>query len=427
MATPPPESRTEPATEPDPEDGATTGLAAMRYRDFQLLFIGKVFGWMALHMLMVSVGLQIWEETKEPWNLAFVGLSTFAPAMGFALFTGYVADLYDRRLVVAVCYGIILVASALLLVVTLTGFTDVWPVFAILAVMGTGRAFYQPAANALVPNLVPTRIFANAIAWHTSSNKITQTVGPALGGILYEWLGPDAVYAIACAGLFIAVVTVLMIRTRTERGDRAPTTLRILLAGISYVYEKKIIFGSLVLDLFAVLLGGVTILLPIYAIDILQVGPSGAGFLRSAMAAGSLATGLALTLIAMDRNVGRILFATVILYGAATVVFGLSEIYWLSLLAMATLGAADMVSVYIRVTLIQIATPDDMRGRVSAVSSVFTGASNELGEARAGAFAAMFGVVPAVVIGGLGAIAVTIGCWFLFPALARVQRMDRNL
>lgn len=419
-------------TEPTPtdkgrKDGSTTGLAAMRYRDFQLLFIGKQFGWMALHMLMVSVGLQIWQETGDAWNLAFVGLSTFAPAMGFALITGYVADLFDRRLVVAVCYGIILIAAALLLVITLQGFTSVWPVFAILAIMGTGRAFYQPAANSLVPNLVPTEVFPNAIAWHTSSNKITQTVGPALGGICYEWLGPATVYAITCAGLAVAIITILMIKTRTERDPRVPTTLGVLLAGLSYVYEKKIIFGALILDLFAVLLGGVTILLPIYAIDILQVGPSGAGFLRSAMAAGSLTTGLALTMISMDRAVGRILFLTVIIFGAATIVFGLSESYWLSLIAMATLGAADMVSVYIRVTLIQIATPDYMRGRVNAVNGIFTGASNELGEARAGAMAAVFGAVPAVVFGGIAAIAVTIGCWFLFPALVKVERMDKNL
>lgn len=408
------------------EQGGTAGFAALRFRDFRLLFIGKLFGWMALHMMMVAIGLQIWEETKDAWNLAFVGLATFAPAMGLALFTGYVADLFDRRLVVAICYAIIGVSAGLLVYVTVTGF-EVWPIFAILVVVGTGRAFYQPAANSLVPNLVPANVFPNAIAWHTSSNKITQTVGPALGGIAYEWLGPAVLYGIASVAIAFAVVTILMIRTRTAREGRQPTTLRVLLAGIRYVYDKKIIFGAITLDMFAVLLGGVTILLPIYAIDILDVGPAGAGFLRSAMAGGSMLTGLAMTMITMERAVGRILFITVIIYGAATVVFGISEIYWLSLVAMATLGAADMVSVYIRVTLIQIATPDDMRGRVSAVNSVFTGASNELGEARAGAMAAMIGTVPAVVVGGIGAIVVTAICWFTFPALARVERMDRGL
>jgi len=410
----------------EPEAGGTAGFASLRIRDFRFLFVGKLFGWLALHMMMVAIGLQVWEETKDAWNLAFVGLSTFAPAIGLALLTGYVADLFDRRLVVAICYAVIGVSAGLLMLVTITGFNELY-IFGILVIMGTGRAFYMPAVNSLVPNLVPTEIFPNAIAWHTSSNKITQTVGPALGGILYEWLGPAAVYGIACAGLFIAVVLVSMIRTRTERLGREPTTLRILLAGLRYVYEKKIIFGALTLDLFAVLLGGVTILLPVFAIDILQVGPAGAGFLRSAMAFGSVITGLAMTMVRMERAVGKILFVTVIIYGAATVVFGLSELYWLSLVAMATLGAADMISVYIRVTLIQIATPDDMRGRVSAVNSLFTGASNELGEARAGAMAALVGAVPAVVIGGLGAIAVTVACWFIFPTLASVERMDRNL
>ncbi|MBT5050303.1 MAG: MFS transporter, partial [Rhodospirillaceae bacterium] len=356
----------------DTPEESVTGLAAMRYRDFQLLFFGKVFGWVAVHMVMVSIALQVWEETKDPWNLAFIGLSTFAPAMGFALITGYVADLFDRRRVVAVCYAILLLSSVLFLLLTLRGFTEVWPVFVILAIMGTGRAFYQPASNSLVPNLVPEAIFPNAIAWHTSSNKITQTVGPAIGGLVYELWGPETVYLVSSIGLTIGVITILFIRTKTTREGRQPTTLRVLLAGLVYVYQKKIIFGALILDLFAVLLGGVTILLPVFAIEILEVGPAGAGFLRSAMAAGSLATGLALTLITMDRAVGKILYITVIIYGAATVVFGLSEIYWLSLVAMAVLGAADMVSVYIRVTLIQIATPDDMRGRVSAVNSVFT-------------------------------------------------------
>lgn len=404
-----------------------TGLAAMRFRDFRLLFIAKVIGWIAVHMLMGAVPFQVYDVTRDTMNLAYIGLATFAPAMGFALFTGYVADLFDRRLVVAICYAIVGVASVMLLIVTLNGLTEMWPVLLILVVMGTGRAFYQPAANSLVPNLVPPKIFPNAVAWHTSSNKITQTVGPALGGVVYQLFGPAVVYGSASIGITIGALIVLMIRTRTARTDRPPTTLRILLAGLRYVYDKKIIFGALILDLFAVLLGGVTILLPVYAIDILDVGAAGAGFLRSAMAAGSLATGLALTLITMDRHVGRIMFLTVMIYGAATAIFGVSELYWLSLAAMATLGAADMVSVYIRVTLIQIATPDDMRGRVSAVNSVFTGASNEIGEARAGLMATMIGPVGAVVFGGVCSIITAIACWKLFPALARVQRMDRSL
>ena len=416
-------------SESTPEKGpkGVTGLAAIRVRDFRLLLISKIFGWIALHMVMGAVPFQIYDVTRDTLNLAYIGLATFAPAMGFALVTGYVADLFDRRLVIAICYVLIGAASAMLLFITLAGLTTIWPVFLILAIMGTGRAFYQPAANSFVPNLVPPEIFPNAVAWHTSTNKITQTVGPALGGVVYDLFGPEVVYASASIGVAIGAVIVLFIRTKTVRGNREPTTLRVLLAGLSYVYEKKIVFGAITLDLFAVLLGGVTILLPVYAIDILHVGATGAGLLRSAIAAGSLVTGLALTLITMDRSVGRILYISVIGFGAATIVFGYSELYWLSLAAMAVLGVADMVSVYIRVTLIQIATPDDMRGRVSAVNSVFTGASNEIGEARAGLMATMIGPVGAVVFGGICSILVAVACWKMFPALTKVERMDRAL
>ena len=406
--------------------GGTAGLAALRYRDFRLLFLGKAFGWIALHMVMVAIGYQVYDRTGELMNLAYIGLAIFAPAFGFALVTGYVADLFDRRLVIAACFAVLLVAALLFLAITLSGMPQVWPVFVVLSVVGTGRAFYQPAANSLVPNLVPPEMFPNAVAWHTSANKITQVAGPAIGGVVYL-AGPEAVYGTAAAGFALAFATTLMIRTQTRRTGRGKTTLRVLLAGLRYVYDKKILFGAITLDLFVVLLGGVTALLPVYAKDILEVGPSGAGLLRSAMAAGAVATGLALTQLAMTRSVGRILFVSVFVYGAATVVFGFSEAFWLSLLAMATLGGADMLSVYIRLTLLQIATPDEMRGRVSAVNSVFTGASNEIGEFRAGTMAALIGTVPAVVFGGVGSIAVAALFWKLFPGLARVERMDRTL
>ncbi len=401
-------------------------MAALRHRDFLLLFISKIFGWISLHMVMVAIAYQVYDLTGDLMNLAYIGLATFAPAMGFALVTGYVADLVDRRLVIVGCYSVILAASVLFLVMTLTGMEQVWPVFLILAVLGTGRAFYQPAANSLVPNLVPQATFPNAVAWYTSVNKITQVAGPALGGIIYL-AGPEVVYATASVGLVLAIITVTLIRTRTARGTRQKTTLRVLLAGLSYVFQKRILFGAITLDLFVVLLGGVTALFPVFAKDILEVGPSGAGFLRSAMAAGAVCTGLMLTQITMRRAVGRILYLMIFIYGAATIVFGFSTLYWLSLAAMAVIGAADMVSVYIRVTLLQIATPDDMRGRVSAVNSVFTGASNEIGEFRAGLMAALIGTVPAVVFGGIGSIVVAAVCWKVFPALVRVERMDRSL
>ena len=407
---------------------AQTGRRAssLRQRDFRLLIIGKTFGWMALHMMMVAIAYQVYDRTGDVMNLAYIGLATFAPAIGFALITGYVADRFDRRLVLVVTYGIIFVGAVLLYLYTASGMEAVWPVFAILALEGTGRAFHQPAVNSLVPNLVPAESFPNAVAWHSTINKITQMVGPALGGILYL-AGPEIVYVTAAVGLLIALIMTAFIRTRTEIGQREPTTFATLLAGLRYVYNKKIIFGAITLDMMVVLLGGVTALFPVFAKDILDAGSAGAGFLRSAMAGGALVSGIMLTQITLERWVGKIMFGTVVVFGICTIAFGLSDILWVSLLAMAILGATDMVSVNIRSTLMQIATPNEMRGRVSAVSSVFTGASNEIGEFRAGAMAAAMGAVPAVLVGGVGSLLVAAVCWRAFPQLAKVERFDQDL
>jgi len=401
-------------------------MAALRYRDFRLLFAGKVLGWTAVHMVMVAIGYQVYDLTGNLMNLAYIGLATFAPGFAFALITGYVADLFDRKLVLWLCYLVMFIVGLVLWGLSRAGLPEVWPVFVLLAVFGTARAFYQPAANSLVPNLVPPAVFPNAVAWHTSMNKVTQMAGPALGGVLYL-AGPEVVYGLAAVGFAAAGVAMFLIRTRTGRGGRQPTSLAALLAGIRYVYDKKILFGAITIDLFVVLLGGVTALLPVYAKDILETGPSGAGFLRSAIAVGALLSGLVLTQISLNAAVGRILMVCIFIFGGMTVLFGISQWYGLSLIAMALIGSADMVSVYIRHTLLQIATPDDMRGRVSAVNAVFTGASNELGEFRAGVMAAAFGVVPAVVVGGVGAVLVAAIGWRMFPELVRVERLDRAL
>jgi MFS family permease len=408
------------------EPSATERMAVFRYRDFVLSFLCRVFSQVPLYMVMVAIGYQIYDRTGNPMDLAYIGLASFAPAFGFALVTGYVADLFDRRLVMAVCYGTMALSAGLLWAWSISGIAAVWPVYVILVILGTGRAFYQPASNALVPNLVPVTIFPQAVAWNTSASKLSQMVGPALGGLLYL-AGAEVVYGLSACILVVAVVLIAAIRTRTERTGKEPTNLRTLLAGLSYVYEKKIIFGAITLDLFVVILGGVTALFPIFAKDILEVGPSGAGFLRSAIAAGAAASALALTQVTLERSVGRILYLTVFIFGAATLVFGISESFWLSMAAMVVLGAADMVSVYIRMTLLQIATPDEMRGRVGAVNSVFTGASNEIGEFRAGSMALLIGTVPAVLFGGIGSIVVAVACWKLFPELLRLERLDRNI
>jgi MFS family permease len=409
-----------------PGQSATSGMAAFRYRDFVLNLACRVFSQVPLYMVMVAIGYQVYDRTGNPMDLAYIGLASFAPAFGFALVTGYVADLFDRRLVVAVCYGTMALSAGLLCAWSVSGILAVWPVYVILVILGTGRAFYQPASNALVPNLVPEELFPNAVAWNTSASKLSQVVGPALGGMLYL-AGAEVVYGLSAGLLVVAVVLVSSIRTRTARTGKEPTNLRTLLAGLRYVYEKKIIFGAITLDLFAVILGGVTALFPIFAKDILEVGPSGAGLLRSAIAAGAVISALALTQVTLERSVGRILYLTVFIFGAATLVFGVSESFWLSMAAMVVLGAADMVSVFIRMTLMQIATPDDMRGRVGAVNSVFTGASNEIGEFRAGTMAVLIGTIPAVLVGGIGSIIVAAACWKLFPDLKRLERLDRNI
>lgn len=404
----------------------TSGMAAFRHRDFLFYFVARVLSTMALHMVMVAIAYQVYDLTNDAMNLAYIGLATFAPAFGFALVTGYVADRFDRRKVIAVCYGIMTVSAVMFWAWSARGAAPVWPVFIILAVLGTGRAFFQPASSALVPNLVPTGIFPNAVAWYTSGTKCSQIVGPALGGVLYL-AGAEVVYGTAAAVLALAIMATAMIRTRTVRTGKEPTNLKTLLAGLRYVFAKKVILGAITLDLFVVILGGVTALLPVFAKDILEVGASGAGFLRSAMAAGAVVSALALTQFPLTRSVGRILYVTVFIFGASIVVFGLSQWFWLSFAAMAVMGSADMVSVYIRLTLVQIATPDDMRGRVSAVNSVFTGASNEIGEFRAGTMAVLVGATPAVVVGGIGSIIVAASCWKLFPELLRVERLDRHI
>ncbi len=414
------------STTSDLESSGTSGMAAFRYRDFCLYFATRVFSTLPVYMVMVAISYQVYDMTGDAMNLAYIGLASFAPAFGFALFTGYAADRFDRRRVVAACYAVMMVSAFLFWVWTVSGAREVWPVFLILAVLGTGRAFYQPASNALVPNLVPPEVFPNAVAWNTSANKMCQVAGPALGGLLYL-AGADVVYGLSAGLLAIGVLMALMIRTRSKHGGKEPTNLGTLLAGVRYVFEKKIILGAITLDLFVVILGGVTALLPVFAKDILEVGPSGAGFLRAAIAAGSVASALALTHFPVTRRVGRVMYFMVFIFGASTIVFGLSQWFWLSMAAMAVLGAADMVSVYIRLTLLQVATPDDMRGRVSAVNSVFTGASNEIGEFRAGTMAVLIGTVPAVLVGGIGSIIVAALCWKAFPDLLRVERLDRNL
>ena len=399
-------------------------LAVFRHRGFTLLLFSRVVAAFGHQMLNVAIGYLIWVMTKDALNLAFVGLAQFIPAMALALFTGHAADRFDRRYVVAACYAVQGVCASLFVAYLVFEIEVIWPLFATLAVLGAARAFYQPASQALMPNLVPEKDVPTAIAWGSSSNKMANITSPALGGLLYDLFGPLTVFGVACCFYIIATFMISSIGKTTQKSKREPLSWDSLVAGFSYMRLKPILLGAITMDLFAVLFGGLTALLPIYATDVLDSGASGLGLLRSSPAVGALLAGLILTQIPPMRRSGLILYISVAAYGLATVAFAYSEIFLLSMFALALVGASDMVSVYIRLTIIQLNTPDHMRGRVSAVNSMFTTASNELGEFRAGIMAVAFGAVSSAAIGGIAVLAVTAACWKLFPDLARADRLE---
>ena len=352
-----------------------------------------------------------------------VGLAQFLPSLGLALVTGHVADRYDRRTVMALCIIVEALCAVLFLTFTLQGGTSTLFLFGVLVLFGTARAFEFPASVALMPNLVPQRLFTNAAAWSSSSWQVATIVGPAIGGLLYA-VGPEAVYGCCILMFLLSAFLVNTIRIEHREREQMAATWESVVAGISFIRGQPVVLGAASLDLFAVLLGGATALLPVYARDILHVGPWGLGLLRSAPAVGALVTALIVARRPIQRHAGAILLGAVGVFGLSIVVFGLSHNLWLSLLALTILGASDMVSVVIRRVLVLVKTPDEMRGRVSAVESVFIGASNELGEFESGVTAAWFGVVPAVVLGGLGTLAV-VGLWArIFPQLRQVDSLE---
>ena len=374
-------------------------------------------------MLGVAVGWQLYDLTGSALDLGLVGLVQFAPMVALTLIVGQVADRYDRRLIAAICHVVKAGAACALVMGSAGGTLDRRGILAVVAVVGAARAFENPSMSALVPEVVARPLIARAMAWVVSANQTAQIVGPALGGLLYA-LGAGAAYATACGLFTVAIVLTLLIRGRRAARTREPVTLESLFSGVAFIRSRRVLLGTMSLDLFAVLLGGATALLPIYARDILGAGPGGLGFLRSAPAVGALAMSVVLAHLPLERRLGRTLFAAVMVFGAATVVFGLSTSFALSLAALAVLGAADVVSVVIRVSLVQMRTPDAMRGRVSAVHSLFTGTSNQLGAFESGLAAALLGAVPAVLLGGVGTIAVAALWMVLFPELRRMRAYD---
>ncbi len=399
--------------------------AAFGHRDFRLYQVARFLLTLAIEMQSVALGWHVYALTDRALSLGLVGLAQFLPMIGLSMFTGHVADRFDRRRELLVCYLLLGLSSLALALMARDPSLTAWPIYAVAMVVGAARAFAGPAAQALVPDLVPLHHFGNAVTWGALVHRLGTIVGPAVGGMVYGIMHtPQAVYA-ACAGTSLVAASLLVgLRTRPTPRETGDTSLAVLLAGARYVWRKRVILGSISLDLFAVLLGGATALLPIYARDILHVGPGGLGLLRAAPAAGAALIAVVLARFPLRRRAGDVMLACVAVFGVSTIVFGISTSFTLSLAALAVGGAADMVSVVIRLTLVQVATPPAMRGRVSAINMLFIGASNELGEFESGFTAAWFGAVPAVIIGGAGTLLVVALWAVLFPELRRIQRVE---
>lgn len=395
-------------------------LALPDYRNYLLVRFIASLGYL---MVTVAVGWHIYDLTRQPLDLGYAGLVQFLPAVVLTLYAGQVADRMSRRAILVVCLAAQTLAILVLLYLLVSGAAAVWPIYLVLVVLGSARVFAAPAFSAMLPKLVPEERFGPAVALSSTAWQTATIAGPALGGVLFAF-GGAVVYGI-CAGLFALSGLVLMaIRTSTApTGVSDRHGLSELLAGVSFVRAQPMILGALSLDLFAVFLGGATALLPIFARDILEVGPTGLGILRSAPAVGAALIGLWLARFPLERHAGLKMYGGVAVFGVATIVFGLSTNFLLSVVALAVLGGADMVSVVVRQTLVQLLTPDSMRGRVSAVNFLFIGGSNELGEFESGVTAAWFGTVPAAVLGGVGSILVVLFFGWKFPALRRVDRL----
>jgi MFS family permease len=403
---------------------AIPDTSVLHRRDFRLYLGVRFMSSVAMQMQSVAVGWQIYEITSDPLSLGLVGLAQFLPMAGFILPAGDITDRFDRRIILAASYAVQALSASCLLILALMHESTTWPFYVVLVAFGAARGFTAPAIQSFAPFLVPMALLPRAVAWSSSANTTAVIIGPALGGAFYAF-GASVVSA-TCLALFVAMavaVACIHIRAPTHVSSAGETALDRFRAGIAYIGSKRMMLGAILLDLFAVLLGGAVALLPIYARDILQVGPEGLGVLRSAQAVGAALTAIHFANFPLRRHAGAAMFGGVALFGVATIVFGVSENFFVSVAALAVMGAADMINVFVRSSIVQLATPDAMRGRISAVNMLFVGASNELGEFRSGVTAAWLGTVPAVVIGGLGTLAVTAACAYLFPQLRKVDRL----
>lgn len=405
------------------KNSSASGRTAFTYPSFVFYQLARVFIVLSGEMQSVAVGWEIFEITRQPLALGFVGLAQFLPSILLFLLAGHAVDRYDRRKLIVLCYCGSGVCSAALLFLTLRGYRSAYPIYAVLFFVGVARAFSAPATRSLLPQLVPVKDFQNAVAWASVFFQGTVILSPSLGGIIYAITGgPAAVYALSLFGATVAAVCAAKIKVQSAERAPEPFGWQTTLAGLHYIWREKMILGSISLDLFAVLLGGAVALLPVYAKEILSTGPWGLGLLRSAPAVGAGVMAMWLANKPLGPQAGSRMLWCVAGFGLATIFFGISRNLWVSLFALFLVGASDMVSVMVRQLFIQLGTPDEMRGRVNAVDSVFVGASNELGQFESGVTAHWFGAVPAVVLGGVGAILVT-GLWaWWFPELRSGQQ-----
>jgi MFS family permease len=406
---------------------ASSAREAFRYPNFRYFMSARVLITTASEMQAVAVGWQIYSLTHRPLDLGLVGLAQFAPGILLFLIAGHAADRFPRQRILQACFGGFGLCSLMLLALTLHGLAAVWPIYAVLLFNGTVRAFNGPAGQAFMPLLVPAEHFPNAVTWGSSIFQAAMVLGPTLGGAIYGFANsPVPVYccsAVACLG---ALMFMGAIRLEPLSRPRQVASVAVVLEGIRYIWRNKLILGSISLDLFAVLLGGAVALLPVYAREILNTGAYGLGILRGAPSVGAVLMAIALAYRPLRRHAGFAMFSCVFGFGIFTIVFGLSRNLALSIVALVLVGACDMVSVIIRHTLVQLGTPDEMRGRVSAVNGLFIGASNEIGQFESGLTAQWFGTVPAVVLGGAGTIAIVLLWARIFPTLRRVNELVPN-
>ncbi len=398
-------------------------FAAFGNKSFSKYFLARFLTYFATQIVSVAVGWQIYDLTRDPALLGWIGLVQFTPALLLVVITGITSDRFGRRLIMGLSVFVEMLCGLVILGLALTGNFEPVYVLITLTVFGVARAFHTPAASSLVVNIVPKELFANAVGWSTASWQLAGIVGPVAGGLLYGISGAFA-YGVAVILFLFATILIFSIAKPSQIIEKDRGGLKKLVGGFSYVWKKKVILGAISLDLFAVLLGGAVALMPVYARDILNLGSEGLGLLRAAPGIGAVIMIGLITAFPIRKHAGLLLFVSVALFGLATVIFGVSTYAWLSIFALMLVGGFDMVSVYIREVLMQLWTPDHVRGRVNAVNAIFIGASNELGEFRAGFMAAAYGAVFTVTIGGATAIAVA-GVWAkIFPSLRKAQSLD---